>query len=84
MWHHESSELLFFSPCPSQFLKVVALTVSLDVVLNSAAVFVQPWGSLPAFLCFSFAAEGLGYPSLFTEVFGRANVSSILIVNEQT
>lgn len=36
----------FFFPCPSQFLKVAALTVSLDVVLNSAAVLVEPRGSL--------------------------------------
>lgn len=63
---------------------MAAPTVSLDVVLNSAAVLVEPRGSLPAFLCFSFAAEGLGYPSHFTEVFVGANVSSILIVNEQT
>lgn len=48
MQHEQSSELLFFFffPCPSQVLKVAALTVSLDVVLNSAAVLVEPRGSL--------------------------------------
>lgn len=85
MLYQESNEL-FSSPCPSpsKFLKVFALAVKYGEPrcgFKSCCVVCSTLGSLPAFLCLSFAAERFAYPSHVAEVFVRANVTYILIIN---
>lgn len=62
-------------------LKVFALAVKYSESkfgFKSCCIVCSALGSLPAFLCLSFAAEGFAYPSHSAEVFVRVNVTCIL------
>ena len=75
-----------FSSSPSQFLEVFALAVRYGESrcgLKSCCVVCSALGSLPAFLCLRFTAEGFAYPSQVAAAFVRASVTSSLIVYQQ-
>lgn len=74
--------LFFFSS--KSVLKLFALEVKCGESkcnFKSCCNVCSALGSLPAFLCLSFAAEGFAYPSHIAELLVRVNVTYILSID---